>query len=76
MSNRIHYLSLAVGARSVVTVPSRSATTVLGVKGIKSALTMLYQSVVGLIGPRERVLLAQGGRPMEDLPQGAGVAVP
>jgi hypothetical protein len=76
MSSRIHHLLLAVGARSVATAPSQSATTVLGVKGIKSALTMLYQNVVGLIGSRERVLLAQGRRPMEDLPQGAGVTVP
>lgn len=65
-----------MGARSVVTAPSRSATTVLGVKGIKSALTILYQNVVGLIGPRESVLLAQGRRSTEDLPQGADVAVP
>lgn len=66
---------VAVGARSVVMAPSRSATTVLGVKGMKSALTMLYQSVVGLIGPRERALLAQGRRSMRDLSQGASVAV-
>jgi hypothetical protein len=65
-----------VGARSVVMVPSRSATTVLGVKEMKSALTILNQSVVDLIGPRDRVLLAKGRRPIKDLPQGAGVAVP
>jgi hypothetical protein len=76
VSNRIYQLSLAVGARSVVTGPSQSATTVLGVKEMKSALTMLYQNVVDLIGFRERVLLPQGRRPMEGLPQGAGVAVP
>jgi hypothetical protein len=76
VSNRNYQLSLAVGARSVVTGPSQSATTVLGVKEMKSALTMLYQNVVDLIGPRERVLLPQGRRPMEGLPQGAGVAVP
>ena len=63
-------------ARSVAMAPSQSATTVLGVKGVKSALTMPYQSAVGLIGPREHVLLAQGRRQIEDLPQGAGVAVP
>jgi len=76
MSGHALQLSPAAGARSVVTVPSRSATTVLGVKGIKSALTILNQSVEGLIGLRERVLLAQGRRPMEDLPHGAGVVVP
>lgn len=76
MSNRIHQLSLAVDARSVAMAPSQSVTTVLGVKGVKSALTMPYQSAVGLIGPRERVLLAQGRKPIENLPQGAGVAVP
>ena len=76
ISNHIHQLSLAVGARSGVTVPSRSVSTVLGVKGMKSALTMLYQSAVVLIGPRECAFLKQGKGPMEDLPQGAGVAVP
>jgi len=69
MSNRIHQLSLVAGARSVAMVPNRSVTTVLGVVGMKSALTMLYQGVVGLIGTRERVLLP----PMEDLPQDACV---
>jgi hypothetical protein len=76
MSNRIHQLLLAVDARSVAMAPSQSATTVLGVKGVKNALTTPYQSAVGLIGPRERVLLAQGRRQIEYLHQGAGVAVP
>jgi NADPH:quinone reductase-like Zn-dependent oxidoreductase len=76
LSSRAHQLLLAVDARSVVTVRSRNATTVLSVKGTKSVLTMPYQSDVGLIGFRERALVAQG-RPMmkKNLPQGADVAV-
>lgn len=70
-SNRIHQLSLVAGARSVVMVPNRSATTVLGVVGMKNALTTLSQGVVGLIGTRERVLLL----PMEDILQDACVRV-
>jgi hypothetical protein len=58
MPDRFHQLSPAVGARSVVTAPSRSATTVHGVKGMESALMTLYQSVVGLIGPSDHALLA------------------
>jgi hypothetical protein len=77
ISSRAHnHPLLAEGARSAVTAQSRSATTVLSVKGMDSVLTILYQSVVGLIGSRERVLVALG-RPMTmNLPQGAGVAVP
>lgn len=74
--NHIHQHSLAVRAKSGVTVPSRSVSTVRGVRRMKSALTMLYQSAVGPIRPKERVFLEQGKRPMEDLLQGAGVAVP
>jgi hypothetical protein len=58
ISNRAHQLLLAEGARSVVTVRSRSATTVLSAEGMNSALTILYQSVVGPIGSRERVPVA------------------
>ena len=76
MSNRIHQLSPVVGAKSVVTAPSRSATIVLGVKSIRNALMILYQSVVGPIGPRGRVYLEQGKRSIEDLTQDAGVAFP
>ena len=65
--------SLAEGARSAVTVLSQSASTVLSVERMNSALTMLYQSVVGPIGSRERVLVAQFM--MGVLPRGAGVAV-
>ncbi len=68
-------LSLAEPARSVATERSRSASTVLSVKGITSVLTMLYQSVVGLIRFRERVLVVQGRRMKIPL-EGAGAAGP
>ncbi len=73
MSCRIHLLSLVVGAGSVVTVQSRSATTVLGVKEMKSAFTILCQSAVGPIRAGDPVLVAQDKRLMGNLPQGAGI---
>ena len=72
-----YLLAFASRRRKIlVMVRSRGATTVLGKKRMGGALTMLCQSVVGLIRFRERILLAQGRRPMEDHPQGAGVTVP
>lgn len=68
--------SIAEAARSVVTVQSQSASTAFSVKGTTSVLTILYRNVVGLTGPRERVLVAHGRRMMVNLHRGAGVAVP
>jgi len=62
-------------ARSAVTVRSPSASTALSAKGMKSAPTIIYQSVVGPTESRERVPAAQGRRMMDNL-RGGGAVVP
>lgn len=67
-------LSLAVGARSVVTVRSRCATTALSVTVPSSVPTTLCRSGVAPIGSREHELVARSQTKTES--QGVGDAVP
>jgi hypothetical protein len=64
---------LAVGARSVVTVRSRCASTAPSVAVPNNVLMMLYRSVGGLIGSREHVLAERSRRKMKN--QDAGDAI-